>query len=147
MAKYLKPQSPLEYHNNYIYPLTTYDQIILPNNERWDGTLAQTKRISVSVPVNAWQNNSDGSATQIVPVDNFTTQTVCTVADLDMSIITKENYNEINRAWSCVDKIETVNGGILLTCFDSVPTIDFNLIIDVTVTIMTTLPDAMGVEF
>ena len=147
MADFLKPQSPLEYQNNYIYPLTTYDQIILPNNERWDGSLSQTKRINISVPANGWQNAEDGSATQVILIDNFTMNTICTVADLDASTLTKENYNEMNRAWACVDKIETVNGGILLTCFKSIPEIDFNLIIDIPTVIMTSLPNVNGVTF
>ena len=47
-----KAQSPLKNNNTLFYPLTTYDQIILPNNERWDGSLSQTKRINISVPAN-----------------------------------------------------------------------------------------------
>lgn len=34
---YYKPQSPLIMNGNGIYPLTTYDQIILPDNTRWNG--------------------------------------------------------------------------------------------------------------
>lgn len=36
MAIY-KPQSPIEKGEHYIYPLTTHDQVILPNGSRWDG--------------------------------------------------------------------------------------------------------------
>ena len=34
---YLKPQSPIKNGEDYIYPLTTYDQVILENGNRWDG--------------------------------------------------------------------------------------------------------------
>lgn len=35
---YLKPQSPIKKDADYIYPLTTYDQIIMPDgSSRWDG--------------------------------------------------------------------------------------------------------------
>ena len=34
-----KPQSPLVMNGEGIFPLTTYDQIILANGERWDGKL------------------------------------------------------------------------------------------------------------
>lgn len=38
----IKLQSPLiDKHGNQVYPLTTYDQIILPDNSRWDGSLLQ----------------------------------------------------------------------------------------------------------
>lgn len=32
-----KPQTPLVIKDNGIFPLTTYDQVIMPNGERWDG--------------------------------------------------------------------------------------------------------------
>lgn len=39
---YLKPQSPIKNSNDHIYPLTTYDQIIMPDGSRWDGVTAPT---------------------------------------------------------------------------------------------------------
>lgn len=41
---YLKPQSPILYKNDYIYPLTTYDQIILADGSRWDGIIIPASR-------------------------------------------------------------------------------------------------------
>lgn len=38
--EYLRPQIPLEIDGKYIYPLTTYNQIIMPDNTRWDGKIA-----------------------------------------------------------------------------------------------------------
>lgn len=34
---YIKPLSPLKLGEDHIYPLTTYDQIILPDGSRWNG--------------------------------------------------------------------------------------------------------------
>ena len=34
---YLKPQSPIKNGENHIYPLTTYDQVIMPDGSRWNG--------------------------------------------------------------------------------------------------------------
>ena len=34
---YFKPSNPLKMDENYIYPLTTYDQVILPDGSRWTG--------------------------------------------------------------------------------------------------------------
>lgn len=34
---YIKPQSPLTHGENFIYPITTHDQIVLPDGNRWDG--------------------------------------------------------------------------------------------------------------
>ena len=38
---YLKPQSPLEIEGKYIYPLTYYDQIVMPDGKRWDGKTSE----------------------------------------------------------------------------------------------------------
>ena len=67
---YLKPQNPLRKENNYVYPLTTYDQVILPDNTRWDGSVINqsivnemieskviTKSHNINVPVKNWQSN------------------------------------------------------------------------------------------
>lgn len=37
-TSYIKPQAPLRQGENYVYPVTTYDQIVMPNGERWNGT-------------------------------------------------------------------------------------------------------------
>lgn len=34
---YYKPQSPIKNGEDHIYPLTTYDQIIMPDGTRWNG--------------------------------------------------------------------------------------------------------------
>lgn len=35
---YLKPQSPIKNGEDRIYPLTTYDQIIMADGSRWNGS-------------------------------------------------------------------------------------------------------------
>lgn len=35
---YLKPQSPITNGEDHLYPLTTYDQIIMPDESRWNGS-------------------------------------------------------------------------------------------------------------
>lgn len=51
---YLKPQSPILYKNDYIYPLTTYDQVILADGSRWDGII-----IPVSRKINGYALTND----------------------------------------------------------------------------------------
>jgi len=45
MMSYLKPQSPVKYNGDYLYPLTTADQVVLINGERLeqDGTVVAGK--------------------------------------------------------------------------------------------------------
>ena len=40
---YLKPQSPLEIEGKYIYPITYYDQIVMPDGKRWDGKTSESQ--------------------------------------------------------------------------------------------------------
>lgn len=56
---YLKPQSPLKQGEDYIYPVTTYDQVITPTGERWNGTIV---RATDTEPEDAeiWIDTSDG---------------------------------------------------------------------------------------
>ena len=49
--RYEKPQSPLKLGENHIYPLTTYDQIILDDGSRWDG-LGGTTHVGDEAPEN-----------------------------------------------------------------------------------------------
>lgn len=46
MSNY-KPQSPLVINGNGIFPLTTYDQIIMPDGERWDGTAGGGTNVTI----------------------------------------------------------------------------------------------------
>lgn len=39
---YTKPQYPLKNGDNYIYPVTTHDQILLDDGSRWDGDVGVT---------------------------------------------------------------------------------------------------------
>lgn len=39
---YLKPQSPITNGEDHIYPLTTYDQVIMPDGSRWNGSSGVT---------------------------------------------------------------------------------------------------------
>lgn len=46
----IKLQSPLiDKNGDQVYPLTTYDQVILPDNSRWDGSLLQGQAGNISM--------------------------------------------------------------------------------------------------
>lgn len=44
---YLKPQSPIKNKENYIYPLTTYDQVILADGSRWTGSISEDEKAAI----------------------------------------------------------------------------------------------------
>lgn len=39
MLDVYKAKMPIKQDSNYYYPITTFDQIILPDGTRWDGTM------------------------------------------------------------------------------------------------------------
>lgn len=43
---YLKPQSPIKNGEDHVYPLTTYDQIIMSDGSRWDGVVSDVTAVS-----------------------------------------------------------------------------------------------------
>jgi len=36
--QHIYPQAPIKYKGDYIYPLTRYDQIIMRDGSRWNGS-------------------------------------------------------------------------------------------------------------
>lgn len=62
-----KLQKPLMDKNGSFYPLTTYDQIIMPDNSRWDGkTLEETV-----TSVNGYKPDQNGN----VKIENIDAST------------------------------------------------------------------------
>jgi hypothetical protein len=55
MSETFKPQSPLKYKGKGFYPLTSYDQIILANGDRWGGDIGYIKRVSVNILNDNWE--------------------------------------------------------------------------------------------
>lgn len=118
-----------------------------------DGTSLQSHainpimtRVQLNVPVTGWIQSGSGRYTQTISVDNITSSSKCYHIDIDMSAVTEDTFEDIKDAWALVDNAETVNGGIMLTCFSAAPSIDFNVIADIEEVIMD-LPSASGVTF
>ena len=103
-------------------------------------------RVQLNVPATGWIQSSSGRYTQTISVDNITSSSKCYHIDIDMSAATENTFKDIKDAWALVDNAETVNGGIMLTCFSEAPSIDFNVIADIEEVIMD-LPSALGVKF
>ena len=157
----VKPQSPLMLGENGILPLTSYDQIIMPDGSRWNGkALSDTNnpdetpttsytifnRISFTVLASGWVQSETGRFTQTITINDVTSHSTCYHIDVDMSAVTEDTIDDIKGAWALVDNAETVDGGIMLTCFTKAPTVDFAVIADIQ-EIVTDIPNANGVSF
>ena len=53
---YLKPQNPIQLNENYIYPLTTADQVMLGNGNRLNSLFKKTIKENVTLQVANWSN-------------------------------------------------------------------------------------------
>ena len=75
MANYLKPQSPLQKGTDYIYPLTTADQIIIDENGTrlgdGDGNLNINVGSSVAQEALEKANAAQSTANAAMPKANF----------------------------------------------------------------------------
>lgn len=45
--KVYKANMPISQDGNYYYPITTYDQIVMPDNSRWDGVAVDERAVFV----------------------------------------------------------------------------------------------------
>lgn len=48
---YLKPQTPIQLNENYIYPLTTADQVMLDNGNRLNSLFKKTIKETATLQV------------------------------------------------------------------------------------------------
>ena len=93
---YLKPQSPILYKNDYIYPLTTFDQIIMPDGGRWNGFFGDSPD-DVPVP-----------STRTINGHSLQTNVVLSAADLGDAVLktgdtmTGNLYISVNSGYSLV---------------------------------------------
>lgn len=62
---YIKPQYPLKNGDNYLYPVTTHDQILLDDGSRWDGDVGvksvdgKTGAVTLDYPVDSVNGQTD----------------------------------------------------------------------------------------
>lgn len=134
---YYKPQKPIIKDGNYIYPLTTYDQIIMPDGNRWDGKAASggentttlfINRYTLSLPAANWVLESeDGPYVQHIDVSGITTNDVL-IADIDMSAVTKDTVGELKNNWALVDDYESSSDNVIkFICWEGAPEIDMSV--------------------
>lgn len=49
------------------------------------------------------------------------------IADLDVSSASAESYEALAAAWACVGRIQTADGQITATCYETKPTVDMTV--------------------
>lgn len=132
---YLKPQSPLKKGEDHIYPLTTYDQIIMANGSRWDGKSSSgsasilASRAEVVLPANNWvgMNNTEEppyyincSVPKILEEDLYS-------VDVNMDAVNVDNYSEYLENYALITRTLSEDGIVKFMCYGEKPTIDLTI--------------------
>lgn len=130
IEKVYKANMPLKQDGKYWYPITRFDQIIMADGSRWQGTLNSAKQIKITLPASGWQQQPTGRYTQEIALEDFTAETRCNFVNIDMSIANEENITSLRENWGLIDIADTVEGGIKFTAFSGAPQIDLQLLIE-----------------
>ena len=85
---------------------------------------------TLSFPASSWTQQSDGSYTQLVAVENLL-ETNYAHVDIDMSSATADTFSDLQDAWAMVHRAQSVNGGVMLTAFNGAPEIDLTVKLEV----------------
>lgn len=123
---YYKPQSPIKNGEDYIYPLTVHDQIIMPDGNRWDG-----KTFDETIVVNNVTTTAEGfilDARQGQVLNNLITQTASNLSQSISQKASTANYTATlsSSGWSSsAPYTQTVSvSGILAS---DTPFVDINM--------------------
>ena len=153
---YYKPQSPLEMNGNHIYPITTHDQIIMADGNRWDGkSLSNGGSVNGAIEAPSFIENGVSLEAKYAQVSVHSaklsaagwsatapyTQTVLAngilatdnpFVDVDASSATDSDAGiAITEAWSFIGRVTANDGTITAYCYSEKPTVDLSLILTV----------------
>lgn len=130
---YLKPQSPLKRNksNDYFYPITTMDQIIVDENSRLnDYSIISTREINVVLSTDNWIANSN-SYSQTIKINDLNEDynvdvKIAYTSDLEKDLL-------IGKSASCINYAKQDNDKITFYCLNKNPTNDIPIEIEVSV--------------
>lgn len=126
---FLKPQSPLIKGNDYFYPLTTADQIIMNGGYRLDQIVGKTKKSTITLYQNGWSAAAPYSYSIVV---NGLTD------DLNMQVFPHypENFAEkqaLKEEFTKVSFCSRQDNIVTFECWDEIPSVDIDIDIEVNV--------------
>lgn len=115
---YLKPQNPIKLGEDYIYPLTTSDQVILNNGNRLNSLFKKTIRENITLLSSDWS--------EVIPYTQTITLNESTDDyNVDANVIYGgDNDVALNKAASCISYIKKNHKEITFYCLKKKPEID-----------------------
>ncbi len=118
MSNYLKPQTPIQLNENYIYPLTTADQVILNNGNRLNSLFKKTIKETVVLRTTSWSETKP--YTQTITLTESTDD-----YNVDANVAYGDGDNvALNKAAGCISYIKKNHKNITFYCLKSKPEVD-----------------------
>lgn len=129
MPNYLKPKSPLQNRNeDYFYPLTTSDQILVGDKRLPDYSIISDEDINVMLYASQWAE-VNGQYKQSVTIDNLTED-----YNVRAKLLYTGNYDEdllINENAAYIKYAKQDDNRITFYCLDSQPQVDLPIELEV----------------
>lgn len=127
---FLKPQSPLSKGNDYFYPLTTADQIIMPNGMRMDEIIGKIVESTITLNVDGW-SGTEVPYTYAVSVPNLTN-------DIELKLyplFPDKLEDKISYKKECAKICHCERNDSILTfeCWEEKPSVDININVEMNV--------------
>ena len=129
---YLKPQTPMQLNDNYIYPLTTADQVILNNGNRLNSLFKKTIKETATLQVANWSDT-------LPYIQTITISESTDDYNVDANIVYNGNEadTELNKAAGCISYIKKNHKEITFYCLKEKPMI--NIPVEITGTCRNTI--------
>ena len=131
MSTYLKPQSPIKFEDNFIYPLTTADQVITSTGERLNSLFKKTIKESATLEVANWSDTLPYTQTITLreSTDNYNVDANVAYGDGDNAAL--------HAAAGCISYIKKNHKEITFYCLKEKPMI--NIPVEITGTCRNTI--------
>lgn len=129
---YLKPQTPIQLNDNYIYPLTTADQVMLGNGNRLNTLFKKTIKETATLQVANWSDT-------LPYIQTITISESTDDYNVDANIVYNGNEadTELNKAAGCISYIKKNHKEITFYCLKEKPMI--NIPVEITGTCRNTI--------
>lgn len=139
---YLKPQSPLIKGDDYFYPLTTADQIIMSNGLRMEDMVGKTKTQTITLYQNGWSTQAPYCySITVKELNDRIPARVYPVYPSDVSLDNKIAYKEeLSKITNCE------RDGMIMTfeCWEDVPAMD--LVVEVEMNVLYPLEGSINMD-
>lgn len=137
---FLKPQSPLAKGNDYFYPLTTADQVIMDGGYRLDQIVGKVEKSTVTLYQNGWSTAAPYSYSIMVKG---------LADDLNMKVLPHypENFEEkqvLKEEFAKVSFCSRQGNIVTFECWDEIPNMDID--VDIEVNVMYPLEAAIDMD-